>query len=125
MLKFKLINDTKVNILNDKDEVIGHMFTPSGSGKDIENAIQVCGFTDAFDLWGCGVFKGCKDIQLLYDDQKMQGKHIGDKGHFGKVCFACYQSPCQCEDLPNMLTNTPFLVKRQKDLGDRVKVKKK
>jgi len=58
-IKFKLINEQKVEIVNvdDKGEhVIGQIFSPSSSGNDVKNAIQVCGFVEAFDLWGCGVF---------------------------------------------------------------------
>ena len=59
-IEFKLKNKEKVDIIgiNDKGErkEIGHIFTPSSSGEDILNAIQICGFTEAFDLWGCGLY---------------------------------------------------------------------
>lgn len=96
-IRFKQITEKKVLIIgiDDKGEhEIGHIFTPSGSGSDVENAIQVCGFTEAFDLWGCGLFKtpkadqtGCfvtdekgnkiyeqvKDIQLKFDIETEPG----------------------------------------------------
>ena len=78
-LKFKQINEKKIMILNENEEEVGHIFTPAGSGNDNTNCVQICGFTDAFDLWGCGIFKGTKDIQLLFDENKMHGKHIQDK----------------------------------------------
>lgn len=56
-LKFKFVNDEHIDIIIDgKDKIVGQIFTPSGSGNNVKNAIQVCGFSEAFDLWGCGVF---------------------------------------------------------------------
>ena len=52
-----------VAIMKGKKQV-GRIFTPSGSGEDKLNAIQICGFSEAYDLWGC-VMDGYKDIQLL------------------------------------------------------------
>lgn len=96
-IKFKLVNEKKVLIIGVSDEEeheIGHIFTPSGSSEDVRNAIQVCGFTEAFDLWGCGVFKSpktdrngkfslddkgdliceqVKDIQLKFDIETRAG----------------------------------------------------
>jgi hypothetical protein len=71
-IHFELDSDQKVLIKNG-DELIGHIFTPAGSGEDVANAIQVCGFSEAFDLWGCGIFGGFKDIQLLFDNHGMAG----------------------------------------------------
>ena len=86
-------NASKV-LIKRGDEVIGHIFTPGGSGDDQMNAIQICGFTEAFDLWGCGIFKGYKDIGLLFDDGIM-----GGKPHFElEKCCRCYMNPCQCEN---------------------------
>jgi hypothetical protein len=58
---FKQINDHEIDIVatapdGKGERKIGHIFSPSGSGENITNAIQVCGFDEAFDLWGCGIF---------------------------------------------------------------------
>jgi hypothetical protein len=98
-IKFKQIDDENINIIGitDKGEEkdIGQIFTPSGSGKINLNAIQICGFDEAFDLWGCGVYGDKetknmkKDIQLcwLYPYDLMEEKDvreiiIGEKKHF-------------------------------------------
>ncbi|KKN40781.1 hypothetical protein LCGC14_0729970 [marine sediment metagenome] len=48
---------------------IGHIFTPSSSAESNLNAIQICGFDEAFDLWGCGVFGDKKTKQMKKDIQ--------------------------------------------------------
>jgi len=48
---------------------IGHIFTPSGSGERNLNAIQICGFDEAFDLWGCGVYGDAEQKQMKKDIQ--------------------------------------------------------
>jgi len=57
-IKDKLIwKELKQEVLildTDGGEVIGRIFTPSGTNRDMPNAIQVCGFDEAFSLWGCG-----------------------------------------------------------------------
>lgn len=61
MITFKLENEKQVIVLLDGNEV-GRIFAPGdgGSNKDSspgsKNSIQVCGFEEAFDLWGCGVY---------------------------------------------------------------------
>ena len=75
-LKFDLKDERHINIINKEDgRIVGRIFTPSGTGEVIENAIQVCGFSRAFELWGCGVIgdnekKPLQDIQLLFKDFK-------------------------------------------------------
>lgn len=77
-----------------KRREIGHIFTPSGSGHINLNAIQICGFDEAFDLWGCGIFGDSerkvmkKDIQLcwfgLYDQMSNEERDnviLGTKEH--------------------------------------------
>ena len=125
----KLYNkEVSSSILIKKEGVtIGRVFTPSGSGHDVTNAIQVCGFTEAFDLWGCGIFKGYKDIQLLYDDGIMGGKpHKLDMSK----CCRCYMNPCQCENKCNKTNEEieeegikrplPFNVKISKEIEERL-----
>ena len=141
-LRFKMHDDKKVFILNDAGEQIGHIFTPSGSGQDSENAIQVCGFSEAYDLWGCGIFKGYKDIQLLFDNKIMKGK---DSFRLQDGCMRCFRKPCRCEVKSKTkfkLTNeskskaklmneyitltidnpsgSPFTIKRESDLKKRI-----
>lgn len=58
-----------VDIKGNRKE-IGHIFTPAGSGGGNINAIQVCGFDEAFDLMGCGVY-GNKETQEMKRDIQM------------------------------------------------------
>jgi len=77
------------------EKEVGHIITPSGSGRDTLNAIQICGFDEAFDLWGCGVFGNKetnnmqKDIQLCWfypyeqmTDEQIMDVVIQEKEHF-------------------------------------------
>jgi len=133
--KFKIIeglkdypfNAQKVIIKKD-GKIIGHIFTPSGSGNNNKNSIQICGFTEAFDYWGCGVFDGYKDIQLLFDDGMMGGK--SSDFSFEK-CLRCYRHPCQCENkIPidgsheeaenQKVVSVPFNIKTSTELKDRI-----
>ena len=52
---FELVSQQEV-LIKSYGKTIGHIFTPASSGNDITNAIQVCGFDKAYDLWGCGIF---------------------------------------------------------------------
>jgi hypothetical protein len=89
IIEFEQQNKGHINIIgidsNGARQLIGHIFTPSGSGKTYTNAIQICGFDDAFDLWGCGVFGDVetkqmkKDIQLKFSMYKpMEENDIND-----------------------------------------------
>lgn len=127
---FKQINEQKVEIVLRyttfnpngsgfvmKEKVIGNIFSPSGSNADTENAIQVCGFTKAFDYWGCGLFgkpkvrtekdnyrkyyydsngnkimEQVKDIQLYFDeDTEICGLDSLDD------CQKCFNTSCTCD----------------------------
>jgi hypothetical protein len=115
-ITFELEDKQHVNILMDGKKV-GHIFSPSGSSENIKNAIQVCGFSEAFDLWGCGIFQGFKDIQLLFDDTKMGGRDSFSSDN----CCRCYREPCQCEVSPSIQMPTiPFLVKHGRFLEKRL-----
>lgn len=94
---------------------VGKIFSPSSSSHDNINSIQVCGFSEAFDLWGCGIFHGYKDIQLLFDDGVMGGK---DHNCDLRECCRCYRRPCQCEVLES--EKNPFKVKREFELKKRI-----
>ena len=101
-ITFKLINEQHIDIMNEENK-IGHIFTPSGTSHDKVDAIQVCGISQFFDAWGCGIFNdknGCpkKDIQLLFepDTQDNISKAMGSD-----VCFRCFypKDKCRCWDL--------------------------
>ncbi len=125
-ITFELESSEAIKILGDGKE-IGHIFTPAGSGHDAQGSIQICGFEEAFDLWGCGIFgekvsentfKMKKDIQLLFTPYE----NLTDGGirNYSKDCCRCYSLPCVCEvkhpaDLPLEDTGptNPFTVKRR------------
>lgn len=117
MITFEIEENTKVIIKLDGKE-IGHIFSPSGSANNNVNCIQVCGFSEAFDLWGCGIYEGFKDIQLLFDDKKMNSNFSLDG------CFRCYMNPCRCENKKDNMVwvkkDMPFNIKREEDIKDRI-----
>ena len=117
-MKFRLKNDKLVQVFNEEGKQVGEIFSPSGSGKTTLNAIQVCGFSEAFDLWGCGVFKGFKDIQLLFDGTKMEGNSSIHHGIIEDDCMRCYRMPCQCE--VKIDGTNPFAVKRENEISKRI-----
>lgn len=127
MITFKQVDDQKVNILKD-GELVGHIFSPSGSSNSTINGVQICGFSEAFDYWGCGIFKGFKDIQLLFDGKKLGGEH----SDFSlKGCLRCYREPCQCENRIDQIIEkvtvvsnaNPFDLKREHQLSKRIEYK--
>ncbi len=75
-IEFELKDKKHINIINKRDgRIIGQIFTPSGTGEKIKDAIQVCGFSRAFEHWSCGIIgdnngKPLQDIQLLFKDFK-------------------------------------------------------
>lgn len=93
-ITFKIVNEQEVQILKDGVEV-GQIFSPAGSGQMHANCVQICGFSEAFDLWGCGPYKGFKDVQLLFDGKKMEGEFT--VSNFDKGCYRCYHIPCACD----------------------------
>lgn len=143
---FRQVNEQHINIIlqyedfkkchkpgfEKKEKIIGQIFSPAGTSQDKTNAIQVCGFSEAYDLWGCGIFskpkslntgegmhkkkyiydsqgkpimEQVKDIQLYYDDDTI-------KGGFDVIpsCDICFNNPCICEN------EKGFTVKREKDI---------
>lgn len=111
-LKFELKDNENINIINEEDgRIIGRIFTPSGTSRDIPNAIQICGFSRAFELWGCGVIgdnnsQPTQDIQLLFKDFKskndMNGKSFGTRTN--NDCWRCFHKKddagnCKCSEL--------------------------
>ncbi len=81
-IKFKQIDDEYVKILavleDGTEKDVGQIFTPSGSGETNLNAIQICGFDEAFDLWGCGVY-GCKETKNMKKDIQLCWQYPYDK----------------------------------------------
>lgn len=124
-IKFRLVRETEVEIISE-GKVIGRIFTPSSSGDDITNAIQVCGFEEAFDLWGCGIFrdiktgKAKKDIQLRFSTYNTMKPHEAVRTST-RNCERCFNNPCNCET-PKEEKN-PFIVYRAENcvLEKRVK----
>lgn len=124
-ITFEVSENKKSIAIMDGDKKIGQIFLEEA------NVLQVCGFTEAFDLWACGPFDGKKDIRLLFDETKLPGKFTG--GSFNN-CMRCYREPCCCENkrVPihaNLLTKTelelksddnPFNVKRSHELASRI-----
>jgi len=133
-ITFKLVDEQHVDIMCGENK-IGHIFSPSGSGENVLNAIQVCGFDEAFSLWGCGCFAekkkkdskageySCssimkKDIQLRFSD------YVNDKdsnNHYYRNCTRCYNSPCTCEVLGQ--NGIPFIVKHEYEIKDKLEYK--
>lgn len=123
-IKFKQIDDQEVKIIGIEgglEKEIGCIFTPSSSGQNITNAIQICGFKEAFDLWGCGryvIIKGDKTLNLLknIEDKNIEWESAKDIQLFfssntkarnqlketrlklGEECSKCYNKSCTCEN---------------------------
>lgn len=120
MIKIEFELQDKENIIifgideRGKRQEIGHIFTPGGSGKKHSNAIQICGFDEAFDLWGCGVYgdkatKNMKrDIQVtwhgLYD--QMDNKQIE------KVIVEEIKHPLKPEQQESLGLPDPFYIEK-------------
>lgn len=122
-IEFELKNPQEV-IINGYDEdlvkrEIGCIFTPAGSGEYIINAIQICGFKEAYDFWGCARYQypitnkdqerimmdfeekqvpfiQAKDIQLLFDVETLHNKAWGNVNL--NECCRCYNKPCTCDN---------------------------
>ena len=118
-LKFELKDKKHIDIINEKDgRIVGRIFTPSGTGEVIKDAIQICGFSRAFELWGCGEMgdnkgESLQDIQLLFKDFKskinidMKGISFGTKNlpiMNKDGCERCFHwrdefGNCKCSEL--------------------------
>lgn len=144
ILKFKLIDEQNVKIIaieNGIEQEVGCIFTPSSSGQNITNAIQVCGFSEAFDFWGCAKyvqpthldtrkriinslenkeeeFKQVKDIQMMFDIETKPTEIR--KADWDNNCCGCFNKPCTCENKGNDKHISPYNVKREEDLKDRL-----
>ena len=105
-LTFSLVDDKFIEIKYG-NKVVGKIFTPAGTTKDVVNAIQVCGFNSCYDLWGCGVFADGKgnakqDIQLLFNpDSENRASDWGNRISFRRSCMKCFylKEKCKCKEL--------------------------
>lgn len=150
-IRFEFVDDQHIKIIGveEKDGVVlshemGRIITPSGSGGDTKNAIQVCGFSEAFDFWGCGYygiektegeidmlkrhghllpwnrspeFNHVKDIQLLFDIRtvKLSQDEVSVACDLSlDNCLKCYNRPCTCEIHANH--DNPYVPCRGTDL---------
>lgn len=133
-LKFKQENDESVFIIGIDDKgnerEVGRIFTPSSSGHNNLNAIQICGFTEAFDLWGCSEYQiphvqdfgmgidgweQAKDIQLMFgNNRKTPRETYSEQRKTFESCHSCFNKPCTCE-VKEKFAN-PYTVKREQDL---------
>ncbi len=149
-ITFELTNDQFIYIKSN-GKIIGHIFSPAGSGHDTLNAIQVCGFEEAYDLWDCGVFgetknksekvinaldntqelpvRPKKDIQLMF---KEYDKITPDGIMFDCTCGVCYTDPCICpltiknhKDLENVLEGKKMALKEAESTKEHLSVVKK
>ena len=114
-IKFNQIDDIRVFIM-DGDKIIGEIFTPSGTMHDKTNGIQICGFDNFVEFWGCGHFgdgKGNakKDIQLSFNENSII-QHIDvDLGE--RICARCFYpyNKCQCLDMVKQLNDAAKEIK--------------
>lgn len=124
-ITFKQVNDQHIDIMSG-DKKVGHIFSPGGTGEHVTNAIQVCGFEDAYDLWGCGLFsekfeekkdRDPRQIEYLKNkgivpdkdyvihsrnvhkkDIQLLFKDYDNQGFSnGMYCPGCYNEPCTCD----------------------------
>lgn len=122
-IEFELIDKKNIKIIgieNGKKQEVGCIFTPSSSGENITNAIQICGISEAYDFWGCsryiqprdlnppkrviGALKGekedfiqSKDIQLMFSMETKPAWEESRSPDFDKDCLRCFNKPCTCE----------------------------
>lgn len=119
-IKFKLEDDTHISLVDSSTGTkVGQIFTPGGTCNDNGgHSIQVCGFSNIKDLWGCGVFgskkKQALDISLLWDkDTHPQTT----KSDIVTDCCRCYNKPCSCDDITNELDMQSTNIKKRRILS--------
>ncbi len=139
-LKFKLIDEQNVKIIAIQDDVekeVGCIFTPSSSGNNIKNAIQICGASEVFDFWGCSRYTQPKDLgtkkRIINALENKKEEHIQVKDiqimfnfetettkvkkyGWDENCLGCFNKPCTCDNKENHKHISPYNVKRETDL---------
>ena len=146
---FELVNKQEVKVFGIENGVkkeIGCIFTPSASGGNILNAIQICGAEEIFEYWGCARYiklkdvrkrilnslenkkddyEQSKDIQVMFSFDTEPANHNKRKVDINKDCLACFNNPCLCENKINHKQKSPYKVKREGQLQDKLEYKKK
>ena len=122
-LIFKLKDKQNINIINEEDgRIIGRIFTPSGTSQDVPDAIQVCGFSDCFNLWSCGKFSTkngnpAKDIQLLFEEGTKPYNLLKDF-NLSTGCGRCFfpEDKCMCWDLRLIMKEDIPKAKKEREI---------
>ena len=123
---FKIIDDEQKNIEivnKDNGEVVGRIFTPSGTSRDMSNAIQVCGISQIFDYWSCGVISDkdgnpTKDVQLLFEGGNESYSSLS-KYDMINGCGKCFypKDKCMCWELKTIRKkDIPKVIKKRKEI---------
>lgn len=122
-ITFELVNEQEIRI-KDKDnaKVIGRIITPAGTLGDVPNAIQICGFDFAYELFGCGVIMGDdklhkKDIQLLFQPRKSDYFELHSKINLKDGKCMNIEEDCSCNELKvfkNIEAVEKFMGRREK-----------
>lgn len=77
-ITFEMENKEKTSVLMmRKGKIIGRVWSESDSGMlpyphqvgniGCENSIQICGFDNISEIWGCGIFEGKKDCVVSFN----------------------------------------------------------
>ena len=91
-ITFKQVDDQHMHIMSGEKK-IGHIFSPAGTGETTPNAIQVCGFEDAYDLWGCGVFsEKVEEFEPYTEEALTRAKTLIKEGKQSPVMLEMYKN---------------------------------
>ena len=144
-IKFKMIDEQDIKIIGvegDEEKEIGCIFTPSSSGGNILNAIQICGVDEVFDFWGCSryikpkdvkqsiidvlenkkpAYNQAKDIQIMFTMNTEPADYKKRRLEFRHDCLACFNNPCTCENKIDHKVISPYNVKREEQIQDKLK----
>lgn len=121
-IEFELVNKQEIRIKDkDNDKVIGRIMIPAGTLGDVPNAIQICGFDFAYELFGCGIIMGDdklhkKDIQLLFQPRKTDYFEFSPKINLKDGKCMNEEGDCSCNELKvfkNVEAVEKFMEKRE------------
>jgi len=149
IIKFELVNEQNIKIIGIEDGMekeIGCIFTPSSSGRNILNAIQVCGIENVFDYWGCSryikpkgntkeqilntleskkeEYRQMKDIQIMFSFDTEPASWKKRNVEFSRDCLGCFNNPCTCDNKGNHKHLSPYNVKREEDIQNKLEYSK-